>query len=282
MSIKSDYVWQLSTFLYGKSMVKSLLLLSVLWALIFPRFCVATTLLIAYEEKDNPPFYYLSGSGLNGSIHKPGVTPEVLNLIAKRLGFDIQYIRYPWARGLMKIELNEIDALFHASFKEERLLNGVYPMKGGKPDPNRMVMMQSYNLYKHKDSSLSWDGEKIEHLSGSIGALLNYAIVGDLKKLGVNVEEASYLLSLLKRVENRRLAGLASLGNMTDVLISKHASVLKNVVKLSPPLKVKPYYLMFSHGFVEENTSLANAIWHEIEVMKKSGEYNAILKSYRD
>jgi len=106
--------------------------------------------------------------------------------------------------------------------------------------------------------------------------------VGDLKKLGVTVEEASYLLSLLKRVENGRLAGLANLGNMTDVLISKHASVLKNVVKLSPPLKVKPYYLMFSHGFVKENARLANAIWHEIEVMKKSGEYNAILKSYRE
>ncbi len=269
LSIESDFVWQLSTFFYGKYMVKLLLLLSVFWVLFFPRFCVAITLFIAYEEKDNPPYYYLSDSGLNGSIHKPGVTPEVLNLIAKKL-------RYPWARGLMKIELNEIDALFHASFKEERLLNGVYPMKGGKPDENRMIMMQSYNLYKHKDSSLSWDGEKIEHLSGPIGALLNYAIVGDLKKLGVTVEEASYLLSLLKRVENGRLAGLANLGNMTDVLISKHASVLKNVVKLSPPL------LMFSHGFVKENARLVNAIWHEIEVMKKSGEYDAILKSYRE
>jgi len=262
-------------------MIKLLLLLSVFGTLILPRQCVAITLSIAYKEKDNPPYYYLSDSGLNGSVHKPGVTLEVLNLIAKRLGFDIQYIRYPWARGLMKIELNEIDALFHASFKEERLLNGVYPMKGGKPDKSRMIMMQSYSLYKHKDSPLSWDGKKIEHLSGSIGALLNYAIVGDLKKLGITVEEASYLLSLLKRVESRRLAGLASLGNMTDVLISKHTAILKNVVKVLPPLRVKPYYLMFSHGFVKENAKLANAIWHEIEMIKKSGEYDAILKSYR-
>jgi|GEM_PF-2977620 len=70
-------------------MVKFLLRLSVFWTLVFPRFCVAITLLIAYEEKDNSPYYYLSGTCLNGSIHKPGVTPEVLNLIAKKLDFDI-------------------------------------------------------------------------------------------------------------------------------------------------------------------------------------------------
>jgi len=262
-------------------MVKILLLLSFFWALIFPWQCVATTLLIAYEEKDSPPFYYLSNTGLHGNPHKPGVTPEVLNLIAKRLGFTIEYTRFPWARGLMKLKFNEIDGLFHSSFKEERLLNGVYPMKGARPDTNRMIMMQNYSLYKHKESPLSWDGENFEYLSGPIGVLLNYAIGGDLKKMGVTVEETSYLLSLLKRVESRRLAGLANLENMTDVLISKHANILQNIVKVSPPLRVKPYYLMFSHGFVKEHPTLANAIWHAIEVIKKSGEYDAILKSYQ-
>ncbi len=249
--------------------------------LIYPGFGLATTLLIAYEEKESPPYNYSVGSGLHGDTQRPGVTLEVLNMISKRLGFKIKYIRFPWARGLIKLELNEIDALFHASFKKARRRIGVYPMKGREPDTERMVMTQSYSLYKHKDSPLSWDGKQFKHLSGSIGALINYAIVGDLKKLGVKVEEASYPLSLLNRVENGRLAGLANLDIMTDVLISNHNKSLVNIVKISPPLKVKAYYLIFSHGFFKKNSKLAHAIWHALKTMKTSGEYDAILKSYQ-
>ncbi len=262
-------------------MNKHLSLIATFSLLMFSQLSFSTTLLVAYEDKDNPPFYYSANSSLIKYTKSLGVTVEVLNVIAKKLGITINYVRLPWARGLRQLELNEIDGLFHASFKKARMKNGVYPMKGGQPDTSRMIMTQKYSLYKHQDSNIDWDGKQFKGLSGSIGAVLNYAIVGDLKKLGVSVDEASHLLSLLNRLEKNRLAGVANLDNMTDNVIKKHAGTLKNIVKVEPPLKEKPYYLMFSHDFIKNNKHLAESIWDAIKSMNLSGEYQRILQGYQ-
>jgi len=134
---------------------------------------------LVYEVKPNPPFY-LGKKMIDWK--KPGITLEVMKLLETKLNIEVTFERLPWATGLEKVKKNIVDGVFHASFNEERLKIGVYPMRKGQPDTNRRLMTQSYFLYKRKKSPLQWDGKSFTNLDGTIGAINGYAIVGDLKK----------------------------------------------------------------------------------------------------
>ncbi len=58
-----------------------------------------------------------------------------------------------------------------------------YPMKDGKHDPAYRLRGIKYSLYKNKNSSIEWDGQKITSIDGDIGAAKSFAIVKDLQKM---------------------------------------------------------------------------------------------------
>jgi len=238
-----------------------------------------TRITLVYETQPNPP-YYLGTDKIDWK--KPGVTLEALKLLEGKLNIRIDFHRRPWARGLDYIKKNKMDGIFHSSFMEERLGFGIYPMKGGKPDPSRKIMDQSYILYKRKDSPLQWDGKAFSNLYGSIGVIIQYAIVEDLRKMGVSVSETRTHLNSLKMLVKERVAGVVSLGSMNDIHIKAHPETFKDIVKVSTPIKHTPYYLMFSYKFVRENPALTESIWDTIRDIHLSGEYDEIFKKYID
>ncbi len=237
----------------------------------------AITLVIAHEGKENPPYTYANKSD---PALSQGVTIDVLNTIAKRLNFDIEYVHLPWLRALIKLKQNKVDALFHASFKQDRIKYGLYPMKNSLVDADKMLMTQRYILYKRVDSPLNWNGKSFTSLTGSLGAVMSYAIVSDLKKMGIKVTELSNSLALLNQVQSGRLAGFVNLENMTDSTIRKNKALLNSIEKIPMAVKEKPYYLMFSHGRFETHPELVEAIWLEINRTNRSGEYQEFLRKY--
>ena len=82
----------------------------------------------------------------------------------------------------------------------------------------------------------------------------------------------------IERVNNS--LNMVNLENMTDVLIKNNPSELAHVIKISPPVKEKSYFLMLSHGFYKSQPELSNAIWNEIKNIKDSGDYQRILNTY--
>ena len=236
----------------------------------------AQTVTFGYETKGNPPYYFKQQD--DKSKHS-GVTLDVLKLVAKRLNFNVAFIRLPWLRGLLNLKQNKIDGIFHASFKPKRIEYGLYPMKDGRVDTSHMLMVQRYHLYTHRDSNLNWSGTKFENVTGPIGALIGYAIVSDLKNYNIVTKESSSIRSLLNLVQSKRLIGLVNLENMTDPLL-KGSSDLNGIIKISPAVKEKAYFLMLSHGFYEHSPKLAKAIWNEIKAIKMTGKYQQILNSY--
>lgn len=260
--------------------MKSEIILFIVLFLIFPMHLMSASkkVLLAYDVKANPPFYL--GSGTQTDWKKPGITLELLKSMETKLNIDMYFRRIPWNRSLYLLGLNEIDGVFHASFKPERMKIGVYPMRNGKPDPDKRVMSNSYVIYKRKDSPLQWDGKKFSHLNGYIGATLGFSIVDDLKQMGVNVSEGKNQLDNLRRLITGRLDGVAALETMTDLYILGNPEKFKAIVKLSPPLRTKPYYLILSHRFVKTNPKLASDIWNEFERMRVSGEFRNIAAKY--
>lgn len=252
-------------------------------ALLFPTSVVraaepAKEVVLGFETEHNPPRALGHGTIVAGE--RPGTTLELLRLVGKRLGITFQYRRMPWKRMLYLMEIDELDGIFHASFKEQRLKIGVYPLRGDEPDPERSLFTQSYVFYVLKNAPIDWDGVRLRGITKPVAAIDGYSVIDELKRMGLPVEPGKSGPSDLEKLLEGRVAAVAGLESMTDSHIEQSPAQFAKVVKLSPPIVNKPYYLMFSHRFYRENRGLAEAIWDAIPVVVRTHEYQRIQESY--
>lgn len=221
----------------------------------------AEVLRAAYEDKPLPPFYM--GAGVEIDPAAPGVSVELLREAAQAAGIDIQFERMPWTRCLKSLQRGEVDAIFNASFKEERLEAGVYPMVGGKPDPSRRITTLAYMLYRLKGGPVTWDGKTIGGLGDSpVGAQAGYSVVEDLTHMGVKPEEAADTLTNFKKLASNRIRAVAQLEASGDAALAGGA--FPSIEKVKQPLITKDYFLMFSHQYYGANKDAAERLWGKL------------------
>lgn len=246
-----------------------LLLPSLAWA-------ETVTLRFAYEVEEVFPYYIGSGEVIAAN---PGVLPELMLQLPRRIPtLSIKLSRMPWKRCLAQLQSGEVDALV-ASFKPDRLANGIYPMKNNSPDPALAIDVRSYHLYKLKGNPAKWDGLQLTELNGAVGAPLGYSIIDDLQKMGVKVEQTRSASADFQKLALRRLAAVASLEMVGDYYV--RTSREGNIVKVMPALATKEYYLMFSRQFMQNHPALAAQIWRTlVEVRDK--ELDSIIVKYLD
>lgn len=239
----------------------------------------ATEVRLVYETDPNPPRYLGEGTAIDWE--KPGLTLEVLRLVGEQLDVDFLFQRVPWKRGLFLVQNGLADGIFHASYKAGRESFAVYPrLPDGTPDESRAIFLQSYVAYVTKGSPVGWDGRAFSGLDGPVGAVASYSVVGDLRELGVAVEEErSRTINLRKLVEGR-IAAHVDLETMADPAIASQEAFATAVEKLHPPFRTKPYFLIFSHQFYEARPDLAERIWDGIAAANASAEFNALVELY--
>ncbi|WP_250656170.1 substrate-binding periplasmic protein [Alkalimarinus coralli] len=259
-------------------MVRPVLLL--LLVLIASDIAAKARLIISYESKENPPYYM--GVGPQVSADYPGISVELINEIALKLGVEVIYRRTPWQRGLFMLSNNHIDAIFHASYNEERRNIGYYPMKDGVIDASRSIMPQSYFFYVKKPAPFSWSGQNFSSIKERIGAVIGYAVVDLLREKQVDVVEVRSQVIGLRMLQYGRINGFAGLENMVDLQLQKHPDEFTDIEKITPPIMTKNYYLLFSKRFYRENTELAERIWDQMKVFRENGRYQEIANKYKD
>lgn len=238
------------------------------------------TLRIVYETTPNPPRHLGEGTAIDWD--RPGLTPELLKRVGEHLKINVEFKRVPWTRGLLMLELGEADGIFHASYVAEREKIGAYPKTAdGRPDERRAVFHQSYTLFVMSGSGVTWDGDTIGGLENRpVGATAGYSIVGDLERLGIPTEPGRYpALNLTKLVEGR-IAAYAELENIAGAMIRRDPMKFGEVIKLTPPLRTKAYYLMLSRPFVQGAGDLAEQVWSAIAEVRESDEFKRIEDSY--
>ncbi len=216
---------------------------------------------ICYEDVPQPPYYY--GEGLGIPDERLGLYLELSSLLQKRLQLSISHVRAPWKRCLALMRSNEVDAVYGASFKKDRMAYGRYPMMAAKPDNERRLATKSYSLYKNKDAALSWNGKALENNTEVVGAPLGYSIIPFLERLGTTVRTRWTTELGLELVSMGRLAAFAAQDPAADALIADYPEKYANVIKLIPALQTKPYYMMISHGFYDNRSALSEKIWNE-------------------
>lgn len=230
----------------------------------------ATKISACLEDQANMPWQDNTG--------KAGMDIFLLNKVAKNLSIEISFEAVPWKRCLAELQSGKFDALFSASFKEERREFGQFPETAGTPDETKKLHTSSYSIY-----ALSGKNFKVENgkLIGAktVGTTIGYSIAQDLAKEGFTIDEAPTTELGFKKLVGNRIDVVATMTEQGDVIMNS-PEFKDKVVKLEPPLVKKPYYLMLSKQFVTQNGELAKKIWEEISKIRETEEYkNALINT---
>jgi polar amino acid transport system substrate-binding protein len=113
-----------------------------------PGASAQTKMKFAAEDKDLYPTYL--GSGTDTLAEKPGVTVELIRIVAKDVGIEPVFVRAPWRRCMELLKEGEVDAVINGSYSSARAEFGAFPMQGEKPDDARKSHVWTYTLYRKK------------------------------------------------------------------------------------------------------------------------------------
>jgi len=239
----------------------------------------STVIRCAYQNSNNFPFQLGSGSQIHKG--KPGIAVEMVLMLEQRLDIEIELLRLPWKRAEQRLKEGEVDCLFNASFKKNRLANGQYPMHEGEVDVDKRSYFNSYAIFALEGGDLVWNGDQLlNHRTGMIGAERGFSVIADLKAMGVNIYQANSIEQLMKLVKHQRLVGAAVFELLGEAFLNVNRSDYLNIKKLSPSFKKKAYYLMLSHQFVKDSPELANQLWTEIAIIRESQAFKLMLEKY--
>lgn len=227
----------------------------------------ASVVTLCYEDQDVRPWRYRDGGGLNF---------QLLDSAARQAGIILRYEATSWRRCLARLRDNEVDGIFAASFRADRLTFGAYP-GGASPDIGKRLHMDRFVLMRRKGESLNWDGRSLSHVEGAIGIQSGYSVGEQLRGLGVTVDEgAASAVDLVRKLASGRVAGAALLAGEASRILDHNADLRSQVELLPVPLIEKPYYLMFSHAFLQLQPQQAEELWRAVEQVRTSVAYQSL------
>ena len=174
-----------------------------------------------------------------------------------------------------------MDGALETSFREDRLKMGKFPWKNGGPDATRRTHASTYVLYKKKDSMFELtDSTDID--MAPIAVERGYAGGNDLKEMGLKIVEVSTPEAGLNMVISGRAVGFMTLEDVADYIIEKNSHFSENIAKSGKPFKIKNYYLLFSHGFYNDNPKTSEQIWDLIPRYVEAGKMKELYKKWAE
>ncbi|MES9956410.1 MAG: transporter substrate-binding domain-containing protein [Sedimenticola sp.] len=183
--------------------------------------------------------------------------------LAEKHDMQLKFKAVPWNRGLVMIEKGVADGIIDASYNVKRAQYAVYPMKNGELDLSRKIGEGgTYHLYKNKNSTIAWDGEKFTNPDGPVAAKDGYAVIVDLEKhdnieIVVSPNENIIVRDLL----SGRIAGYAAFD--TEIQNYSDTQQFKNTIIKEPiPIRQKPYFVIFSKTSYAKKKDEIEKFWN--------------------
>ena len=230
------------------------------------------SLKLCYENEDVYPWVLKD---------RPGLNIVFMNALAQKIGIKLELLPRPWKRCQEEVKAGELDGLFSASFKPDRLEIGAYPMAGDKPDETRAVMFDGYTLYRLKGGSAQWDGKKLT-VAGSVGAQPGYSIIDQLKALGAKVDDGSRSADdNLKKLIAGRVDAVALQTLEGENSVRNDPEFSSKVEAVSPVLVSKPYFLMLSKQLLAKYPDFAKEVWSGVATVRESADYKAKAAAFK-
>lgn len=228
-------------------------------------FCSSTVsfadLVIAYAAKD--------GSKEPTPIQKVDI--DKIKEISQNNNINTVFKSIPWKRALLLVEKGKIDGVINASYKPNRELYANYPKLNNLIDGSkRLNDGQSYYIYKHKDSSIKWDGIKFTTPDGEVAAMEKFAVIDDLKKHNnIKIKIFDDNPEIIRCLASKKIAAYAGTALRVDELLEKYPIFAKNIVRESIPIRKKDYFLIFSKKTYEQKSKDMKKIWNGLKKYNK-------------
>ncbi len=190
--------------------------------------------------------------------------------IADVNGIKIKLKSMPWKRALLMLKKGKADGTINASYKKERALYSVYPMKNNILDASRKLNNgSSYYIYKNKKSTINWDGDKFTNVDGGVGAMTKYAVVKDLKKhKNIEVIERNNRMSLMRDLATGKLSAYAGMKTQVDKVLNEYPQFTNKIIMEPSPIRKKDYYLIFSKKSYKNKKEEIEKIWDGLKSEK--------------
>lgn len=229
---------------------------------------------LAHEDKASYPWVF----PVTNNASYEGLDLIFIDFLQDELGIELTTVAMPWARCLVTMEEGYVDGCFSSSFKEDRLVNGVYPTTDtGEPDASKRIHSSDYSLYFIKGKDITFDGKTIYGLNGNVGVQRTFSIIPALEKLGVSVDEGtSDPVIIFRKLLLGRIAAAAIQTGNADAIIENNPEFKEHIVKYETnlaPFNKKPYFIMLSHQFVESNPEYAVVFWNAVQKVRESEAY---------
>lgn len=189
-----------------------------------------------------------------------GVVVELVEQAAAQAGLKPAFVRYPWNRCLSLMRQGRVDSVV-ASYRHERLTSAVYPTVSGKPDVSKLITFSGYYLYQTAGQPDYWDGNAFISDDLVVGTPLGYSITNELKEQGRPVLTSATVTGLLQMLAHGRLEAVAAPGAAADNLILSNADLYAGIKKVDAPLKINPYFIVFSHQFQHSHPDKVQIVW---------------------
>ena len=211
-----------------------------------------------------PPYYFKKDGKL------VGVCIDIIDYIAKELGYKTSYRQFPWKRMLYNAKVGNVDAIMPL-FKTKDRESFLY-------FPRFALALEENSFFTWKQSGINYSGNFRDLIPYKIGVVSNYSYGEAFDQVDYLIkEEAISERSLAKKFKLKRFE--VGIGNR--YVINFHARQLKfskSIVFLEPSVTKDPLYIGFSK--VKDHLKLMEKFNQAIEKLKLTEQYGKILKNY--
>lgn len=234
------------------------------FALLFGNTTNADSLkLVAFQY---PPLVYQQ----NGEVI--GVAAELVRIVFKEIGVEIEIEMLPWARSLQYLKSGQADGVFTIFKNPQRQTFLLYP--------DEPLIEQTITLYTARDTPVNYSG-KLSDLAPyrvgvtravSYGEQFDASMEDTLTDLTfVNDEESKFMLLAKKRVD----VVVSSIG-IADFYIEK-LQLANQIARIPTVIQRVPSYVAFTK--TSRNRLLMVEFEQALKQLKLSGRYDQIVKS---
>ncbi len=212
---------------------------------------------------------------------RPGWFAELSFKAAHQCGVDLSFAFMPWARALEMVKTNNAAAAFNSSYKDERAVYGVYPMKDGQLDDARSSRYYAYYAYTAVDST---DQELIRNADVNGRKIVverKASIISTLTKNGAQITEIGSYVKMLRLAARKRVDAAVGVGQNFDPILARDPSLAALVKKIEKPIEKKVGYVMFSKKYYEQHKDLVECFWNTSANLKKTDWFKEMRKTYQ-
>ena len=220
---------------------------------------------VAVENKDWVPYYVWE----NG--RPSGPCPEIAEGALQQMGVEVNFVGVPWARVLLEVEQQSVDAGLCGTKTPERAAFSYFPIEP--------LLSYDATLFVRSDSALE-NSDPSTMKGMTFGSIKGYNYGGvdvSLEQMGMTRLNANDREALLSNLINGRL-GVVLDSKLPTMADARRLGIEAKIRPLVPSLSETPAYLFFSYR--DGHDELAKRFSEALRQFKTTDEYRAILDRY--